>query len=445
MLFNQIKLFTSVVSKNIMNLYNQNTKMLKIKNQKSLKRILRSTPVLIVVSILVIFTTFTHGFGIFAASCSSVTDCQQQINNLNNANNSVTQQINNLEAQAGSYQASITALQGQISSLQTQIASNQAQQNAVQNQINSDQQEIINQKSILSNDIRTLYESGQITPIEMLATSSNISQYVDQQEAYTAVQNKIQTTLTNITNLEKQLQIQKNQLGLLLKSLNNQEAQVASEQAAQNNLLAMNQSQQNSFNQQIQSNKSALNQLYAQQAAIIASSFGGGYHYGGTGGYPYSGATCLNYNGNCGPYGGAPYGPYAWGYPPSNQYDPSGWAYRNCTSYAFWRLYQATGVDLTAYDFPDVANGGQAIKYSVIDYNGALNGDFEHMGYAVNKDPNGKAVLAVQTEGAYGHIMYVEGVVNGNAVISQYNAGEDGRYSTGTLTNLSGIYFVHIE
>lgn len=445
MSFFQLKVFTSVVRKNIIEGYKLNTKMLKIKNNKSFKRLLRSTPVLAAVSVLIIFTTFTHGFGIFAASCSSVTDCQQQINNLNNANNSVTQQINNLEAQAGSYQASISALQGQINNLQSQISTNEAQQTDLQNQINNAQQEIINQKSILSNDIRTLYESDQITPIEMLATSSSISQYVDQQEAYSAVQNKIQTTLTEITNLEKQLQIQKNQLGLLLKSLNDQETQVAQTQSTLNNLLAMNQSQQNSFNQQIQSNKSALNQLYAQQAAIIASSFGGGYHYGGTGGYPYSNASCLNYNGNCGPYGGAPFGPYAWGYPPDNQYDPSGWAYRNCTSYVFWRLYQTTGIDLTAYDFPDVRYGGQAIKYSVIDYNGALNGDFEHMGYAVNKDPNGKAVLAVQTEGAYGHIMYVEGVVNGNAVISQYNAAEDGRYSTGTLTNLSGIYFIHIE
>ncbi len=445
MLFNQFKVFTSVKRENIIKGHKQKTKMLKIKSQKSFKRYLRSTPVLITVSVLIMFMVFTHGFGILAASCSSVTDCQQQINNLNNANNSVNQQISNLEAQAGSYQASISALQAQVSNLQSQIYSNEVQQTNVQNQINSDQQEILNQKSILSNDIKTLYESGQITPIEMLATSSSISQYVDQQEAYTAVQNKIQSTLTEITSLEQQLQIQKNQLGLLLKSLNNQEAQVAQEQAAENNLLAMNQSQQSTFNQQIQTNKSALNQLYAQQAAIIASSFGGGYHYGGTGGYPYSNASCLNYNGNCGPYGGAPFGPYAWGYPPNDQYDPSGWAYRNCTSYAFWKLYQTTGIDLTAYNFPDVASGGQAIKYSVIDYSGALNGDFEHMGYAVNKDPNGKAVLAVQTEGPYGHIMYVEGVVNGNAVVSQYNASENGLYSTGTLTNLSGIYFIHIE
>ncbi|HEY9715738.1 MAG TPA: CHAP domain-containing protein, partial [Chroococcales cyanobacterium] len=125
--------------------------------------------------------------------------------------------------------------------------------------------------------------------------------------------------------------------------------------------------------------------------------------------------------------------------PPSNEYDGAGWAYRNCTSYAFWRLAQVTGITLTANSFPAVYNSGGRIKYSV------LGGDFANLGYRVDKDPSGGAVLAVNTGGNFGHIMYVEGVVNGQPVVSQYNAASDGRYSTGTLTNLSGIYFIHIE
>jgi peptidoglycan hydrolase CwlO-like protein len=408
----------------------------KTKRQKIIAR-LRSTPVLVVTSLVLITATLTQGFGVFAASCSNQTDCQQQINTLNNQNAQAQNSLANLEAQAGSYQAAINALQAQINALQSQITANQAQQAQLQQQIIDNQTKLAQQKATLATDVKAMYVNGQITPFEMLATSNSLSDYIDQQEAYSALQDKIQNTMDQITALQKQLTAQKDQVDQLLQTLTAQQQQVAEAQNEQNSLLSYNESQQASFNAQIQANKSALSQLYAQQAAIIAASFGGGFHYGGTGGYPYANAVCLNYSGDCGAYGGAPYGPYAWGYPPSNQYDGAGWAYRNCTGYAFWRLAQTTGITLTAGLFPNVMAWGGRIGHSIP--------DFQNLGYRVDKDPNGGAVLAVNTGGNFGHIMYVEGVVNGQAVISQYNAASDGRYSTGTLTNLSGIYFVHIE
>lgn len=402
-------------------------------------RHLRSMPVLIIMCVVLLSATLTQGFGVFAASCTSADDCQQQISNLSAQNTQDQSSLQSLETQAGSYQAAIAALQSQIAALQSQIAANQAQQAQLAQQISDAQAQLALQKSNLADDVKTLYVNGQITPIEMLATSSSLSQYVDQQEDYSALGDKIQNTLQQITTLEQKLESQKEQVDELLATLSTQQAQVVTAQNEQNSLLSYNESQQSSFNTQIQANKSALTQLYAQQAAIIAASFGGGFHYGGTGGYPYASAVCLNSNGDCGADGGSPFGPYAWGYPPDNQYDGAGWAYRNCTSYAFWRLAQTTGITLTASLFSSVYAHGGEIKYSV------LGGDFQRLGYTVDSNPNGQAVLAVQTQGTYGHIMYVEGVVNGQAVISQYNAGEDGLYTTGTLTNLSGIYFIHIR
>lgn len=388
-------------------------------------------------STVLVAATLTHGFGVFAADCTSQADCQAQISTLNAANAQAQSSLNDLITQAGSYQAAINALQLQINALQSQIAANQKQQADLQAQIVADQKQIDQQKVVLGNDLKSMYLSGQMTPEEMLATSDNLSDYIDKQEAYSAVQDKIQTTLKQIQTLQAKLQEQKNQVDQLLASLAQQQSQVAQAQNEQNSLLSYNEQQQSSFNAQIAANKTALSQLYAKQAAIIAASFGGGFHYGGTGGYPYANASCLNYDGNCGAYGGAPYGPYAWGYPPDDQYDGAGWAYRNCTGYAFWRLAQTTGITLTAGLFPNVMASGGRIGHSIP--------DFQRLGYRVDKDPSGAAVLAVNTGGNFGHIMYVEGVVNGQAVVSQYNAASDGRYSTGTLTNTAGIYFIHIR
>lgn len=412
----------------------------KNKKQSKLVMRLRSTPVLVACSLLVVGTTFvpTHGFGVFAATCSSSTDCQQQIDNLNAQNAQAQTALSGLQSQAGSYQDAISRLQSQISNLQQQVTDNQAQQASLQQQIVAAQQEIDHQRAVLGNDLKAMYINGQVTPMEMLATSNNISDYIDKQQAYSKVQDAIQAAVQKIEGLQKQLQSQKAAVDLLIKQLQDQQAQMAAVEAQQNQLLAYNQDQQNQFNGQIAANKSALSDLYAKQAAIIAASFGSGLHYGGTGNYPYAGAVCLNASGDCSAYSESPYN---WGVN-GQPYDPAGWQYRNCTSYAFWRLAQTTGVILSAGGFPATYHyNGQwgAIKNSI------LGGDFQNLGYRVDHDPNGSAVLAVNTAGYFGHIMYVETVVNGNAVVSQYNAAGDGRYSTGTVSPSSNIWFVHIR
>ncbi|HVU59837.1 MAG TPA: CHAP domain-containing protein [Candidatus Saccharimonadales bacterium] len=408
---------------------------------RQFRRKLVAVPCMVAVAVLLVSGTLTRGFGVFAASCTSTADCQQQIDALNSANNQVQNSLNQLEAQAGSYQAAIAALQAQINSLQAQINTNQAQQAQLQTQIDDAQTKLDYERKVLGEDLKAMYVSGQMSTVEMLATSQNLSSFVDAATYSSAVQNKIQETMQQIAQLQNQLKGQKAQVDQLLASLSQQQNTMNAAQNEQNRLLSLNESQQNELNGQLAANRTALSQLYAQQARIIAASFGGGFHYGGTGGYPYSNAVCLNAGGDCGPYSVSPYNWGINGYP----YDGAGWAYRNCTSYAFWRLAQTSGITLYAQNFTaelNSYNGG--IKYSVLGWNGS-QGDFQRMGYRVDKDPSGSAVLAVQTLGTYGHIMYVEGVVNGDAVVSQYNAAGDGLYSTGTLTNTNGIYFVHIR
>jgi len=384
------------------------------------------------VLVLVATGSLTRGFGVFAASCTSTADCQQQINNLNQQNVVAQSALSGLQEQADSYQDAINKLQAQINTLQQQISDNQAQQAQLQQKIDDNTAKPNQDKATLGDTIKTLYVDGQTTTLEMLASSGSLSDFVDREQYRTDVQNGIQDTLKKIDELQKKLEGEKAALVQLARSLQDQQASVVAAQTQENNLLAYNQDQQNTYNQQIKANKSALSQLYAQQAAIIAASFGGGLHYGGTGNYPYANAGCLNASGNCGPYSESPYN---WGYP-GDPYDPAGWQYRNCTSYAFWRLAQTTSIILTAASFPNVYNSGGKIKYSPA--------DFRNLGYRVDSDPHGTAVLAVNTAGYFGHIMYVEGVVNGQAVVSQYNAGEDGLYTTATLSNTSSIVFVHI-
>jgi surface antigen len=124
-------------------------------------------------------------------------------------------------------------------------------------------------------------------------------------------------------------------------------------------------------------------------------------------------------------------------------YDPLGWNYRNCTSYAFWRLANQRGIALPWSDFPTVYNSGGRIGLSIP--------DFQRLGYTVDHNPDG-ASLAVDGvaqygpgySGYYGHIMYVEASNVSSAYVSQYNLAGDGRYSTMTVTPNGYTWFVHI-
>lgn len=364
-----------------------------------------------------------------ADSCSTLSECSSKISQLNAKNEQAQNSINGLQAEANDYEDAINKLQSQIASLQSAIADNQQKQADLNRQIEAYQKKIDDQKQILGEDIRTMYVDGPMSNIEMLASSNSLSTYVDKQEYRNAVSDKIQDSLNQIANLQNQVKQNKIKIDQMILAQQNQEAQLAADRAQQKEMLSYNQSQQTAFNQEIASNKAKIQSLQKQQYQINYELYGSDAVYGGTGSYPYASATQVA-------------GEYNWVYDGS-LYDPLGWNYRNCTSYAFWRLYQTRGIGLHWYNFPTVYNSGGKIGTSI--------GDFRNLGYTVDHNPAGAslAVWGVGQYGAgyggtYGHIMYVESSTSDSAYVSQYNVFGEGKYSTMTISPTSYTWFVHI-
>ena len=402
-------------------------KKTKQKTAKHFLARLRSTPVLVTISLLVVASTIipTHGFGVLAATCSSTTDCQNQINQLSAANSQAQSSLNGLQQTAASYQDAINNLQSQINALQAVINANLGKQATLQQQIVDEQAQIDHEKLVLGNDLKQMYLGGEISPVEMLATSDNLSDYIDKQQAYSSVQDAIQAEVAKIAAIQKQLQAQKAAVDLLIAEESTQNKTLQDTQYQQSQLLAYNQDQQNQFNNQINANKSAITALQKQQFLFNVATYGAAA-YGGSGGYPWAGARQVS-------------GTYNWSIN-GGLYDPLGWNYRNCTSYAFWRLAQARGIQLPWSDFPTVYNSGGRIGYSIP--------DFQNLGYTVDHNPDG-ATLAVSGagpygNGSYGHIMFVESSNADSAYVSQYNYAGDGNFSTMTIHSSWQTWFVHI-
>lgn len=230
------------------------------------------------VSLLVV-TTLVLASGSFLPAVRQVVladSYQNQINALADQNARSQAAISSLRSQAASYQDVINNLQSQINALQASIASNQAQQAALQQQITDDQNQIDQEKTYLAGDIKAMYVDGTPSTLEILATSKDLSDFVDKQEYRTSVQNKLQDTLAKIAALQKQLEAQKQQVEQLISQLQTQQSQLSSDQAQQQQLLNANQAQQSSYLAQVQANNAQIAQIQAERAAALARITGSG-------------------------------------------------------------------------------------------------------------------------------------------------------------------------
>ena len=343
-----------------------------------------------------------------------------QINAIKNQSASTQSALNGLQATATSYQDAINQLSAQINGLQASIAVNQDKQAQVTQQIADDQAEIALKKSQLGADVQAMYVDGQISTIEELASSSDLSQYIDKEEYRSTVQNQLNDKITQITALEAQLQQQKIQLDQLVLDQQNQQNQLASSKQQQQSMLAYNQSQQDAYSQQLQANQAQISSLLAQQLAANRRI-----------------NAKVNYSGACGGSypveASGPNGSWGCNYGKDQGEDNWGMYNRECVSYTAWKVYQTFGY-MPAWGVEGVGNAYQ--------WPGDAQADHIPTGSA----PRVHSVAIAPPGGYYGsvgHAMWVESVNgDGSITVSQYNFGVAGAYSTMTVSP-AGFTFIY--
>jgi surface antigen/peptidoglycan hydrolase CwlO-like protein len=381
-----------------------------INNKKILKYSInssRKTLSSIFVIVFLIFSVFA-GLNIVKAE-----NYQEQINELSEQNAVFSNEIEELEEEAESYQDAITKLENKIGGLQKQIDANTAKQKNLQQQIKVAEAELEKQKDLLGKNIKAMYVEGDISTIEMLASSNDLSEFVDKQQYRSSVKEKIVATLDTINELKNKLKGQKEQVDLLIKEQEQQRASLALSRNKQNELLTFNESERADYNSKTKKNKKRIAELVRLQSIENARLFGSGGGQVGGGGYPWGKAPCL--------YGGHITGwcyDYSWGYNGSyNNWNLSGYAYRNCTDWVAYR------VEIAGKHVPGGLGNANTWDDRAPSY-----------GFKVSSKPKVGAA-AVSNSGYYGHVMYVEAVNgDGSIVISDYNRAGPGEYGTNTLS-----------
>jgi len=333
-------------------------------------------------------------------------------------------QASTLSAQAATLQEALDQIVSKKAAVMAQIALSQQQYDQLQAQIDKTKKDIADNKDALGQIIADMYVDDTITPLEMLASSNNIGDYVDKQTYREAMQSNITATIKDINDLQKKLTNSQAEVAKILEEQKGQKAQLAAMESEQASLVQQTKGQEAAY-QQLASNVAAqMANAAAQQRAyydaLRAQNGGADVDSGVIGSFVYQ-----NWSGNQG-CGGDGY-PYCGTM--DSYADPWDLYNRECVSFGAWRISEVYGKRVQefngsghAYQWPSSAAGA----------------------WRVYEPQPGDAVVLPRISGfaPYGHLMVVESAPsNGWVRVSQYNFYGSGQYSTMDIQT-SGVIFL---
>lgn len=348
-------------------------------------------------------------------------------------------QINAIRNQVKQYQAKASELNKQASSLQATVSALTADKNAIQAQLDLSQVRLdklnndieVNKKKLADNQvtlgriIANAYVDEKITPLEMLASSKNVGDYMDQHTYRSAASEKLGQTIEAVRTLKLQLETDQKQVAVVIEEQKTQRATLTAKEAEQQVLLDQTKGEEAAYQQQITKSKNDMAEVAAQQRAALAAATNGGRNNSGTvGSFQF-----RNYSGNS-PCGGG-------GYPLCGGKDAyvDEWDLYNqeCVSYAAWAAQNRFGKRVSKF-----AGAGHAYQWP---------STTTRMGATTNRNPEVGSIAVIPQSGfaPLGHVMVVEAILGGGWVhVTQYNFGGTGEYSTMDI-HASGANFVHFQ
>lgn len=301
-----------------------------------------------------------------------------------------------LNAEANTLQNALAQLANEKSALQAQIDVSQAQYDKLTIQITETEKKIADNQDALGTTLADLYVDDEVSPVEMLASSQNIGDFLDKQEYRNSVKDELSTTIKTVKDLKVQLSDQKAEVEKVLNEQKTAREALVARESQQATLLAQTQNNESQYQGLIKDSEAQIAEAKAAQAALRART-------NATGGYTLIDAGSLTsypWNANNCPM---------WGYlstggADGNGGDGYGYGCRQCASYVGWRVARETGV------YYRWGNGGDFAR-------NAINAGYQNLGS--NPQPGSLAVMW----GNPGHVAWVEGVSpdGSHVTVSQYN------------------------
>lgn len=367
----------------------------------------RSTSLVVMTAFFITGSTLLTG----SAKPAYADSYDQQIKELNQNVENNRSKIAELMAQGDTLANRLEEVRLEVANLQAKIDVNEARNNQLKAQITEAEDKLAKNKKVLAQTIRQLYIDGDISSLEILASSKSLSEYVDNQEYRDRVKDQISTLTDQVKELKIQLEAQQIEVANLLRDQVAMRIDLEGKQGELNAVLEQTRGQEDAYQQKVKADNSEIARLREQQRIANQSiRTRGGISY-----VPSSGVKNGGY-------------PDYWNNLPRDAVGDSWGMYnRECVSYTAFKVYQS------GRHMPYWGGRGNANRWPT---------NARNAGIPVDGSPR-VGDVAISMSGYYGHSMYVEAVYgDGTILISQYNYGLTGEYSE-MRTSTSGLYFIH--
>lgn len=384
----------------------------KIKNIPKITLLYTAIIALLVGSVSVYFSPITDALSTEELK-KQARDLQAQIDQNNAAAEA-------LDAQADTLENKIKELDVEIALMIDQIRLTTVKLQELEVKLQEAQKELDRQKELLKASVVTLYKKGGASEVELLVGADSFTSYFNDQLYLEKLKAGVQESTEKVIELKQQIQAQKEEQKQLLADQELQKQKLSQSKNEREQILAETRSSESAYrerSERLAQEQRVLFDEILRRSKVIATS--------GSGGYPWSNATCVS----TGEVGGScrRYPIYEWT-SEGKVLDPWGYYKRNCTSYAAWRVAS------TGRDMPSGMGDGGNWYYSA-GYKGIPRGTVPKVGAA-----------ASFSWGGFGHVAYVEQVYNdGTIKISEYNFVQDGVYSERIISASSVTGYVYFE
>jgi septal ring factor EnvC (AmiA/AmiB activator) len=150
------------------------------------------------------------------ASAQSIGSLRNQSAQLQKQIESNHAQAEELEGQGESLKRTIAGLDLKINRAETQIELTSVKIKTLELELEQTRQELERQKGLLRANMKALYMRGDASEVELIASSDNFSEYIDEQEYLERIKQGIQDSAQKVVKLEEKIEAQTNEQKELL-------------------------------------------------------------------------------------------------------------------------------------------------------------------------------------------------------------------------------------
>jgi len=192
----------------------------------------------------------------------------EKISNLQAQIDASQSEVNRLRGEGDTLQNALSILTAEKNAIQTQVDLSQAKYEELTKKIEENQKKLERQQEVLAETVSDLSVESTTSPIELLAGSRSIGDFIDRQEYRTSVQEQIEDAITTVKKLKAELAQQRKDVEDILAQQKVQRDQLAAKEAEQASLLAATRSQESAYQARVGDLKQ---QKAAAEAALAAS------------------------------------------------------------------------------------------------------------------------------------------------------------------------------